>query len=211
MAQRNNLLFFTFLFCVSINAFNFVVEPNKEECFYEQIDPGVTVGVMFQVTFGGRNDIDVYIKGPDDRLIYGRRRETEGKYVFQTTLGGTYSFCFSNQMSTYTQKSVSLDIDIGLAKEKQQQQKGVAGEQEVAKPEHLTPLETSVQQLHDALVTIQNEQKYLKMREIRHRYTTESTNQRVIVWNAFEALTLVAMSLFQIYYLRRFFEDRRSI
>lgn len=148
------------------------------------------------------------IKGPNDRIIFERRRETEGKFVFQTAMSGIYSFCFSNKMSTYTQKSVSLDIDIGLSKDQKQT---TTGGQDVAKPEHLTPLESSIQQLHDALVTIQNEQKYLKMREIRHRYTTESTNQRVIVWNAFEAITLVAMSLFQIYYLRRFFEDRRSI
>jgi hypothetical protein len=112
-------------------------------------------------------------------------------------------------MSTYTQKSVSLDIDIGLTKE--QRQKSGTDAQDAAKPEHLTPLETSIQQLHDLLSTIQNEQKYLKMREIRHRYTTDSTNRRVLFWNAFEAFVLLAMCLFQIYYLRRFFEDKRSI
>jgi hypothetical protein len=49
------------IFCTTISGFNFVVDPNKEECFYEQIEAGVTVGVMFQVTFGGRNDIDVVV------------------------------------------------------------------------------------------------------------------------------------------------------
>ncbi len=39
----------------------------------------------------------------------------------------------------------------------------------------------------------------------------ESTNSRVVMWAVFEALVLVAMTLGQIYYLKRFFEVRRVV
>ena len=39
----------------------------------------------------------------------------------------------------------------------------------------------------------------------------ESTNSRVVMWAVFEALILVAMTVGQIYYLKRFFEVRRVI
>ncbi len=41
-------------------------------------------------------------------------------------------------------------------------------------------------------------------RHINNIYAaTDSTNTRVIWWNIFEAVALVGMSVFQIYYLRR--------
>ena len=39
----------------------------------------------------------------------------------------------------------------------------------------------------------------------------ENTNDRVVMWAVFEALVLVAMTMGQIYYLKRFFEVRRVV
>jgi hypothetical protein len=179
---------------------SFTLGPGKEECFYENVNQGTTVSIVFQVNTGGRNDIDLNVKGPDGRIIYQRRREQEGRYTFQAPLNGMYTVCFSNQMSSFSSKQISFDIDVGKETEK-----------ETEKPEDLSPLETSISQLSNLLATVQSEQKYLKMREIRHKLTTDSTNTRVIWWNIFEAFAVVGMSVFQIYYLKRFFEDKRTI
>ena len=54
-------------------------------------------------------------------------------------------------------------------------------------------------------------QRYMRTRERVHRDTTESTNARVQWWSVFETFVLFAMSLWQIVYLKRFFEVKRVV
>jgi len=51
----------------------------------------------------------------------------------------------------------------------------------------------------------------MKMREQTHRNTSESTNGRVLWWSVFECLLLIGMSCWQIFYLRRLFEVKRTV
>lgn len=39
----------------------------------------------------------------------------------------------------------------------------------------------------------------------------KNTNFRVVVWAAFEAFLIIAMSIGQVFYLKRFFEVRRLV
>jgi hypothetical protein len=106
-------------------------------------------------------------------------------------------------MSRLTPKEVDVEISVSQA--------NGAGDTELAKKEHLDPLEQQILQLSAAMSAVHNEQKYMKMREARHRATNDSTNSRVLWWSFFEAVMLIGASLFQVYYLRRFFEDKRSL
>ena len=51
----------------------------------------------------------------------------------------------------------------------------------------------------------------MSVRDRIHRAINENTNSRVVMWSFFEALVLVAMTLGQVYYLKRFFEVRRVV
>lgn len=62
-----------------------------------------------------------------------------------------------------------------------------------------------------ALTGVKHEQEYMQVRDRIHRSINESTNSRVVLWSFFEALILVAMTLGQVYYLKRFFEVRRVV
>lgn len=62
-----------------------------------------------------------------------------------------------------------------------------------------------------SLTGVKQEQEYMQVRDRIHRSINESTNFRVVIWSTFEALILVAMTVGQVYYLKRFFEVRRVV
>ena len=179
----------------------FNVDPAKEECLYEDITAGTKVSGSFQVSTGGFLDIDVKVTGPDERTIYSVSKETEGRFTFIAAETGTFRACFGNFMSTVTPKTVSFVLALGESQPSST----------VAKAEHISPLERSIMDLSSALSQVQAEQEYMRMRERAHRNTSESTNARVLWWSVAEAAALVAVSVFQVFYLRRFFETKHRV
>lgn len=49
------------------------------------------------------------------------------------------------------------------------------------------------------------------LRERVHRNTAESTNARVKWWSVFQLGVLVVNCVFQVFYLKRFFEVKRIV
>jgi hypothetical protein len=68
------------------------------------------------------------------------------------------------------------------------------------------PLEVEVRKLSELLERVKDEQSYIVVRERTHRNTAESTNSRVKWWNLFVIGVVVGESVFQVWWLRRFFE-----
>lgn len=64
----------------------------------------------------------------------------------------------------------------------------------------------TVKKLSELLDQVKDEQSYLVLRERTHRNTAESTNTRVKWWSVFQLGTVVGVGLFQVWWLRRFFE-----
>lgn len=72
-------------------------------------------------------------------------------------------------------------------------------------------LEEMTQELSIAMTGVKHEQEYMEVRERIHRAINDNTNSRVVLWAFFESLVLVAMTLGQVYYLKRFFEVKRVV
>ena len=182
--------------------FVFEIEAHKEQCFYEQIKVETSVGLRFQVIAGGFLDVDVKIVGPDGLVIYSGDRENEGKISFFAESSGTFSFCFSNKMSTLTPKSVLLNLHIG--------DDPSAAASNPATKEHLNPLENSILSLSDAVNAVVEEQEYMRIRERVHHEVSENTSSRVVWWTLFETVWLICLAVWQIYSLRRVFGKKFS-
>jgi len=58
---------------------------------------------------------------------------------------------------------------------------------------------------------VKDEQSYIVIRERTHRNTAESTNSRVKWWSIFQMCVLLAEGIFQVWWLKRFFEVRGGI
>merc|ERR1712170_143492 len=160
---------------------------------------GTKMGLIFEVAEGGALDIDVNISGPDGRDIHSGVKESNARYTFAAHLDGVYKYCFSNKMSTTTPKVVMFNMEIGEAPDTSEDA-----------ADH-NKLEEQVKELSQALTGAKHEQEYMEVRDRIHRAINENTNSRVVLWSFFEAFVLVAMTVGQVYYLKRFFEVRRVV
>ena len=52
------------------------------------------------------------VTGPDNKVIYSGERESSGKYAFAAHMNGVYKYCFGNQMSSMTPKTVMFGFDL---------------------------------------------------------------------------------------------------
>ena len=68
------------------------------------------------------------------------------------------------------------------------------------------PIEKEVRQMSELLNQVRDEQGYIVIRERTHRNTAESTNARVKWWSIFQLGVLIGEGIFQVWWLKRFFE-----
>ncbi|CAO3653038.1 unnamed protein product [Cunninghamella echinulata] len=113
-------------------------------------------------------------------------------------MAGKYTYCFSNEMSTVSAKSVNFNAH------------DMERMQEAAKS-HTDPIERELRELAESIFAVKDEQEYIVTRERQHRDTAESTNARVKWWSIGQLTLLVAVCFWQVYYLKRFFEVKRVV
>ena len=60
--------------------------------------------------------------------------------------------------------------------------------------------------LSELVAQVKDEQSYIVVRERVHRNTAESTNARVKWWSLIQLLILIGEGIFQVWWIKRFFE-----
>lgn len=125
------------------------------------------------------------------------RHKSAGDHSFVAPSDGRYEYCFSNEHWSASTKEVSFNVH---------------GVVYVAENEaNHDPLEKEVRVLSEMLALVKDEQGYIVARERVHRNTAESTNSRVKWWSIIQIFVLVGEGLFQVWWLKRFFEVKRVV
>ncbi|XP_050220534.1 transmembrane emp24 domain-containing protein p24beta3 [Mercurialis annua] len=176
------------------------VTVNDVECVYEYVlYEGDTVSGNFVVVdhdifwSSDHPGIDLTVTSPADNVVHTVKGTSGDKFEFKAPRSGMYKFCFHNPYST--PETVSFYIHVGH----------IPNEHDLAKDEHLNPINVKIAELREALESVTAEQKYLKARDARHRRTNESTRKRVIGYTMGEYILLAVVSTLQVVYIRRLF------
>lgn len=180
-----------------VAAHNVILPPYGKQCFFETLNVNDELAVSFQV--GSRDPqnseqytVDFTITSPSSKVVLAKANVDHGDMNTKAKEVGKYTYCFSNE------RSGKVDLDVSF---------NVHGVKYVdLNDPNLNTLDYAIQRLADLTNNIKAEQSYLVIRERTHRNTAESTNSRVKWWSVFQLMVVVANSLFQIYYLRNFFE-----
>ncbi|KAK1270776.1 Transmembrane emp24 domain-containing protein p24beta3 [Acorus gramineus] len=145
------------------------------------------------VTHCGRVGNDSGVTSPAGNTVHSMKGTSGDKFEFKAPRSGMYKFCFHNPHAT--PETVSFYIHVGH----------IPNEHDLAKDEHLDPVNVKIAELREALESVTAEQKYLRARDTRHRHTNESTRKRLIVYTLMEYMALVCASGLQVVYIRRLF------
>ncbi|CUS22987.1 LAQU0S07e04742g1_1 [Lachancea quebecensis] len=186
------------MWCGLCSAHNVLLPAYGERCFFEKLNKNDELAVSFQ--FGDRApDSTEQLKG--DFVIYGPdrkealrtfREKSHGDVRMTVPYDGKFEYCFANMNSGATTKDVTFNIEGTIFVDPNDPKSD--------------SLDGAVKQLSRLTKELKNEQSYIVIRERTHRNTAESTNDRVKWWSVFQLGVVMASSLFQVYYLRRFFE-----
>ncbi|KAL1892052.1 p24 complex component [Ceratocystis pirilliformis] len=184
------------------SAHNIALPAHDRECFHEELHKDDRMSVTFQVgdrQFGsaGNLDIDFWVTNPMGQYETYEKSVSNGDFSFDARFDGRYVYCFGNEHWGANSKEVSFNVH-GIV---------YVSEADI----EADPLETEVRHLSELLAQVKDEQSYFVVRERTHRNTAESTNARVKWWNLFVIIVVVGESLFQVWWLRRFFEVKRVV
>ncbi|KAG0200898.1 hypothetical protein BGX28_006173 [Mortierella sp. GBA30] len=192
---------------VDATALTYNVAAHEKACFYTWADvPKKKIAFYFAVQSGGAFDIDVEVKDPKQKQLLALEKERQGDYVFTANEAGEYSFCFSNDMSTFAEKVVDFEITVENEKRAAQVDQNEKGKGPQAQAE---AMEESLFRLTGELGRIDRMQKYFRTRENRSFSTVISTDSRIFWFSLTESAMIVTMSMIQVYVVRTFFKGSR--
>ncbi|CAA7388094.1 unnamed protein product [Spirodela intermedia] len=176
------------------------ISVTDRECVYEYVFyegdnvSGNFVVVDHEVFWGSDSPgIDFEVTSPAGNVVHSAKGKSGDKFELKGLRAGMYKFCFINPSSV--PETVSFYIHVGH----------IPNEHNLAKDEHLDPVNVKIAELKEGLDSITAEQHYLKARDTRHRHTNESTRRRLHFYTLTEYLALGCVSGLQVLYIRRLF------
>lgn len=170
---------------------------DPERCFYI-VSKVAEDRLFFEYRVrGGKPAFDLHIKQPGGAIVYstvnGEYEETEGNKIFFIAKQiGEYSMCISGAT-----QEVVVTLNAAVASKKRAMAKR-------------DPVLKSITVMKAAVENLLQDQEYLRSRERAHRDTLETHNTQVVIRFVIELAALLAMSIGQVFFLRRLFEKKTS-
>mmetsp|Transcript_21470 Transcript_21470/g.33872 ORF Transcript_21470/g.33872 Transcript_21470/m.33872 type:complete len:214 (-) Transcript_21470:149-790(-) len=197
------------LFWFQVVGFSINVRPGERECFMLDAKAGDVIAGNFEVLSEVPPDpvtISVTDSSPQRTVLFEASGEEEGVFQFEATAHSPFVLCLQNGAKKEADKSERL---IGFAF--RVASTSAAEGDEAGLVEHFAATLDDLDELVEYAATIQNHQEYMRQREEMHRDVVESTCDRVLYWTVAEAVVLLGLAVWQVTYIRQFFEVKRAL
>lgn len=218
-------------------SFNFVVKPQQRECFFEEISAEkATDGTAYKVDVflqsGGNIDILLSFHGPLElsEVMSGAFENPyftklidinlESEFDTQTymadfspSVAGHYAICLDNRASRFTSKTVQLDVSpkkssaLGEPIDPKAMQGKTSSEPEVDVQKVASAIK-ALKKIELGINHIQVQQQRDKHRLILHSDANDANYNEVFISSIIETLIFMGVSIFQIFFVRRWFAAR---
>jgi len=196
----------------SVHSYSVEVKSGQKSCFIVKTVVGVPITGTYEVIMPDAKYISVRVKGHNgfvhfekkstDPLKEGaedKESDSEGFFSFDSELEGDYEMCIHNG---------DLLQNDGIPRLVAFNFRAVAqGQQDY----QFVGLQSELTDLSEGLNLLKDHQSYMNQREDVHKLTLDSINLKVLCWTVLEAVILIAMSFWQIMYIRSFFETKRRL
>ncbi|EMR08047.1 hypothetical protein PNEG_03489 [Pneumocystis murina B123] len=187
------------LFPLSLG-YSIVLKYGDHECFYEKMKKNEKLTISYQASSNEYEEEMLFVTfdvwDPEEKTLKTENSLFYDEFSINADIEGKYKYCFSNKVHH------NLDIELFF---------NVHHIKDTHIAEDASDFNREVAFLNEVLMDIRDEQEYLKAREKVHRSIAENTNSRVQNWNIFQIIILISLVLFQVYFLRKFFEVKRII
>ncbi|XP_033232243.1 transmembrane emp24 domain-containing protein 5 isoform X2 [Belonocnema kinseyi] len=181
------------------------IDPGKEDCYFQYVNPGATFYVSFQVLRGGDGKAGFAVRNPTGEIVHPYQWKANADYQDQSTAGGYYSVCIDNQFSRFAGKLVNLYITV------------IRYDQWEKFTKELEEMNLSVENFTNTIMNVEkniNEmlqtQHISRGREARDLNLLIDNNAYVQNWSVAQLIVITATTVLQVYFVRKLFEERPS-
>jgi hypothetical protein len=214
-ALIGNLVIVLLFLVLRVRSYSIDILPGQKECFIVMASIGNPVTGSFEVIHPDAQYIQVTVVGPKAFLHYEKKpkgnlkkegqeeadeeESSEGFFSFDAELNGEHTLCIANGSDDDNDGQARLIAFNFRATPEGEQDYQFVG------------LKSELTDLKEGLDLLKDHQSYMNQREDVHKDTLESINTKVLCWTVLEAIILVAMAIWQIVYIRSFFEIKRRL
>eukprot|EP00241_Pyramimonas_parkeae_P011533 CAMPEP_0114254764 /NCGR_PEP_ID=MMETSP0058-20121206/17178_1 /TAXON_ID=36894 /ORGANISM="Pyramimonas parkeae, CCMP726" /LENGTH=205 /DNA_ID=CAMNT_0001369055 /DNA_START=51 /DNA_END=668 /DNA_ORIENTATION=+ len=185
-----------------VDALEFDLVDMAVKCIMEETNSDVLVLLEYSSVDGA--NISVKLEDPSGAVVWAVDDTREGTHGFTTKTVGDYKVCFSKadpSTGAGTHK-VKLDWKTGVA---------ATDWDNIAKREKVDAMAMSLRELEAEIKEIHEGMLYLRMREEQMRDLNEATNSRVAWLSVLSLGICIGMSMWQLFYLKRFFMRKKLL
>ncbi|KAL7423320.1 emp24p/erv25p-related protein [Cryptotrichosporon argae] len=194
-------------------ALHFYFESNEKRCFLEELPSDTIVEGHYKALLWKEDEsawkideqLGIHVNVEEvttGHVVVNTRGPSDGRFTFTSHEPGDHNICIHSNMTGgwLSNEHIKLYLDINV---------GSARHDIDSDLSHVTTLASKLRELNNKVADIQREQRYMREVEAQFRDASELTNARAVKWSLLQLAVLIAAGVWQMRYLKVYFEDKK--